>query len=64
MKKWGKNWKLKTKIWKIYILIKRVTHHLKKEENSIIEGKLDQYGNIVPIVETVKEVDEETVTKE
>ena len=36
----------------------------KKEKNYIIERKFDQYGNIVSMFETGKEVDEETVTKE
>ena len=35
-----------------------------KENNSTIETKFHQYGNKVSMFEPVKEVDEETVTKE
>ena len=34
-----------------------------KEVNSTIETKYDKYGNKFSMFETVKEVDEETVTK-
>ena len=47
------------------IHLKRVTYHLKnKENNYTIETIFDQYGNKFWIFETVKEVDEDTVTKE
>ena len=36
----------------------------KKENNSTIEKKFGQYGNKVSMSETLKEVDEDTVTKE
>ena len=36
----------------------------KKEKNSTIEKKFGQYGNKVSMSETLKEVDEDTVTKE
>ena len=37
---------------------------LKKGKKSTIETKFDQYGNKFSMLETVKEVDEKTVTKE
>ena len=45
--------------------LKRLHSIIKKKENSsTIETKLNKYGNKVSMYETVKEVDEETITKE
>ena len=36
----------------------------KKENNSTIDKRYDKHGNNVLMYETVKEIDEETITKE
>ena len=53
------------KEWKDKLFIeKRATYHFKNENNSIIAPNFYQHGNKVWMFETLKEVDEETVTKE
>ena len=48
------------------IHLKKELHTFKKkrENNSTIETKFDQYGNKFSIFETVKEVDKKKVTKD
>ena len=52
--------KLKDKLF----IFKKLHTIKKKENNSIMETKFDQYGNKIPKFETIKEVYGEIVTKE